>query len=410
MTKLSAVVVVDPISSACYYGAEIQKHGYLSIALISVKRLSEAVRRLQNLNEFESIVYADDLDEAMQALSRYSIRAVIPGSDVGIKFSDALSSMYGLLGNPVESSQARLNKLELKEKLIAAGVSATWARGVRLEELKIDTFKKNDYPLVVKPAQGTGSRNVKVCRNHRELYAAVQAVEKDREIQSDGEFYTLVEKYLAGDEYFVVTANCGLSGHKVMLCFAKYEKVEADGNPSIYKNIRSLSLNDSRALLAFSYASEVNSALEFFWGINDIELKIGSNGPLIIEQNGRLPGANVPRLIEACSGVNCYELNIDVYLGGFSRAFESVEFSRHFCICCLICNVSGVVKNISGLEKVEGLDSFYMLELSVVEGEIVGRTRDFLSSWGMVYLVHESQEVLARDSDFVHKTLALICD
>ncbi|MNF08507.1 hypothetical protein D3C80_2089470 [compost metagenome] len=51
-----------------------------------------------------------------------------------------------------------------------------------------------------------------------------------------------------------------------------------------------------------------------------------------------------------------------------------------------------------------------MLELSVAEGEVVGRTRDLLSSWGMVYLVHESQEVLARDSDFVHKTLALICD
>lgn len=410
MSKLLAVVVVDPISSGQYYGGEIQRSGYLSIALISVKKLSEAVRHLQKLNEFECIIYAEGVEEAVQALSRFNVRAVIPGSDIGTRLSDALGTRFGLISNRLESSPVRFNKRELKKQLLAKGVAATKSWGIRLEKLDTDPCPQFEYPLVVKPAQGTGSRNVKICRNYSDLYAAVQAVQRNKEAQTEEERCALVEQYLEGDEYFVVTANCGMSGYKRMLCFAIYEKLEVNGNPSIYKNIRSLPLDDKRGAVAFSYVSMVNDAIEFVWGVNDVELKLGSDGPLIIEQNGRLPGANVPRLIEVCSGVNCYSLSLDIYLGLPLGDTKSVAFSKHFCICCLICDVSGVVKDISGLDLVKSLESFYMMELYVSEGCFVEQTRDFLSSWGMVYLVHESRDVLTEDSESVHRFLKLNYD
>ncbi|MFV3288683.1 hypothetical protein ACNFBR_08095 [Pseudomonas sp. NY11955] len=158
---------------------------------------------------------------------------------------------------------------------------------------------------------------------------------------------------------------------------------------------------------AFNYVEKVNEALGVWYGINDVELKISPDRVCIIEQNGRMPGALVPKMIEACTDINCYDLALDIYLGRISQPVHQVVFKKHFCICCLISNESGVVFNVEGVEEVRGLASFHMMNLYATAGEHVEMTSDFLSSWGVVYLVHENLEILKSDSEFVHEKLCL---
>ncbi|BBH45426.1 ATP-grasp domain-containing protein [Pseudomonas sp. KU43P] len=405
--RRSAIVIVDPVSSARHYGSEIRSKGLIGVALISVAKLSEGLRRLQDLSGFEVVVYAGSFELAVCRLAEYEICAVIPGSDLGLGLSDMLNYHYGLVGNPVISLKSRMCKLELKKTLEYKNVPATHSIEVSLKSIERSQDQNFNFPLVVKPSQGTGSKNVKVCKNLAELSLAISNIEGNHDFHVDGEVVALAEEYIEGIEYFVVTANLGKNENKIFLCFAKYEKIECSGNLSIYKNIMSLPLSGDNAQLAFSYACDVNEAIELDYGINDIELKIGPKGVLIIEQNGRLPGADVPRMIELCSGFNCYDFNLDIYLGKKFQHTATPRFNKHFCICCLISTAPGEVKSISGVELVSQLSSFNSMNLFVSTGQRVEVTRDFLSSWGMVYLVHENRELLAEHAELVHQLLRL---
>jgi hypothetical protein len=115
----------------------------------------------------------------------------------------------------------------------------------------------------------------------------------------------------------------------------------------------------------------------------------------------------VPSLIELCTGLNCYDLNIDIYLGHAPLTLAVPHYDKHFCICCLISEQSGTVTGIEGITLIEELDSFHELGFFVEKGEAIKATRDFLSAWGFVYLIHKDPEVLRRHSDTVHERLKL---
>ncbi|MGE8060435.1 ATP-grasp domain-containing protein [Pseudomonas sp. NPDC089547] len=407
MTDSNVIVVVDPVSSAVYFGNAIQAKGYRAVALISVKKLSASLKRLQDLKEFQHIVYAEDLDSAIELLSRLRVCAVVPGSDLGVCLADKISNYYGLVGNLIETSLSRTDKGSQKATLIRKGVAVGWGIEMEASDDKRETLKLLKYPVVVKPCRGTGSRNVKMCTNISEVDESISNIRNNAEARGDEERKVLVEEYLGGEEYFAVTANYGISGDKQLICFAVYEKITRGRSPSVYKNIRSLPLDDGRAQFAFRYVKAVNAALDFAYGINDVELKIGLRGPLMIEQNGRVPGALVPKLIGLCTGVDCYQLALDIYLGEKVTPISSLVFQRHFCICCLISERSGVVEKINGLEEVQNLKSFNMMSLHVDVGDHVDLTLDFLSSWGMVFLVHDDLDVLQAESEVVHEKLSL---
>lgn len=397
------------MSSAVHYGKAIQARGYRAVALISVKELSVGLRRLQNLGEFQHIVYAENLSSAVAMLSRLNICAVVPGSDIGVSLADELSAYYGLVGNSTDTSLLRVDKALQKSALIRNGISVAWGLEVGLHGIAQKELKCLKYPVVVKPCRGTGGRNVRFCRSFDEVEESISNIRNNHEARGDEDRKALVEEYLSGEEYFVVTANFGRAESKQLLCFAVYEKLMRQGSPSVYKNIRSLPLHEHKAELAFSYVKTVNDALDVIFGINDVELKIGQNGPLMIEQNGRMPGALVPKLIGVCAGVDCYQLALDIYLGDRSVHIGHLEFKRHFCVCCLVSEDSGIIAEIHGLEMVKSLESFHMMNLHVAVGDHVEVTQDFLSSWGMVYLVHDSFEVLQAESELVHKSLFLQC-
>lgn len=402
-----SIVVIDPVSSARRYGLEISKKGFHSIALTTRDRFPGMLHRLHCCEGFSDVIKAYDFDEAVEKLRSLNVQAIIPGSDSALKITDRLAQHFALVGNPLKTQQARANKFAMKQQLKLRGVPATQSTLLSLDQMIKGELLTLDFPTVVKPSQGTGSKNVKVCHSRGEIYKALAAIESANDGHVDEERGALIEEFIEGPEFFIATANFGKDKQKRLLCFAEYEKISVDNNPSIYKNIRSLPPLSEKATEAFAYIRRVNEALEVDFGINDVEFKINDKGHFIVEQNGRLPGANVPSLIEACTGINCYDLNLDIFLGRTAVELPEVDYKKHFCICCLINTRPGEIKSISGLAAVSRLSSLHEVNLLVKEGEYIQDTRDFLSTWGFVYLIHENPEVLAIHSRIVHDTLRL---
>lgn len=406
-TSRGSIVVIDPVSSARRYGTEIRKKGYKSIALITRNKFPGQLHRLHSVEGFDEVIHIIDGSTASRALRTQNVKAVIPGSDSALKISDRLAEELSVRGNASESYRVRVNKFEMKQCLLAKGVTATRSYEISLDSLSSGVPIEPSFPVVVKPSQGTGSKNVKICESRSDIYKVLAAIESTNDSYIQEERLALVEEYIHGQEYFIATANLGRQGSKKILCMAKYEKVQVGKSPSVYKNIRSIPPVGLIADRAFQYIKEINSALEFDVGINDVEFKINSNGHFIIEQNGRLPGANVPSLIELCTGINCYELNIDIYLGKGTACTLPPKYNKHFCICCLISDSSGTLHTIEGLAEIEKLSSFQSANLLVKPGETVEATQDFLSTWGFVYLIHESSEILEQHAKIVHESLVM---
>lgn len=405
-TPRETVVVVDPISSGRRYGQDIRHKGYQALALVTRKQFPGRLHKLHGVDGFDEVVYVESLEQAKVSMAGREVNAVIPGSDSALRISDRLAAHLGLVGNPVHTCKARMNKLEMKRRLQHEGVPVMPAFRLSMDELAEGRDPGVAFPVVVKPIQGTGAKNVKVCESRSDMYKALAAIESDVEPGVQEEAHALVEAYVEGPEYFIVTANLGAAGRQI-LCFAEYEKIQIGAHPSVYRNIRSISPVSDQARQAFAYISQVNSAIEANIGINDIEFKINPSGHFIIEQNGRLPGANVPSLIELCTGLNCYDLNIDIYLGHAPLTLAIPHYDKHFCICCLISEQSGTVTGFEGIKLVEALDSFHELGFLVEKGEVIEATRDFLSTWGFVYLIHKDPEVLRKHAETVHERLKL---
>ncbi|MBK5004975.1 ATP-grasp domain-containing protein [Pseudomonas sp. S60] len=400
------VVVVDPISSGRRYGQDIRRKGYHAMALVTCSRFPGRLQRLHSVSEFDEVVHIESLEQAKACMADKAVIAVIPGSDSALRICDRLAAHFGVVGNPLETCMARLNKFEMKRRLHQEGVPVTSSLRLSMDVLINGHNPVIAFPVVVKPSQGTGAKNVKVCHSNRDLYKAISTIESNGETSWEEEKHTLVEAFVEGPEYFIVTANLGAAGRQI-LCFAEYEKIQIDGYPSIYRTIRSLSPISVQAQQAFTYVMQVNSAIEANFGINDVEFKFNSAGHFIIEQNGRMPGANVPSLIELCTGLNCYDLNIDIHLGQAPLNLPVPCYNKHFCICCLISEQSGAVTGFEGVTLIEQLESFHELSFLVEVGEVIEVTRDFLSSWGVVYLIHEDCEVLRREAEIVHERLKL---
>ncbi|WP_342654634.1 ATP-grasp domain-containing protein [Pseudomonas sp. F3-2] len=401
-----SIVVIDPVSSARRYGVEIRKKGYKSIALITRKQYPGQLQRLHSVEGFDEVIHVNGGATASKVLLTQNVKAVIPGSDSALKFCDQIAKELSVRGNPTESYRARVNKLEMKKRLIAKGVPATQSYEISLDSLSSGLPIELPFPVVVKPSQGTGSKNVKICDSRSDIYKALAAIESTNDSYNSDEKLALVEEFIHGQEYFIATANLGNAASKKILCMAKYEKIQIGNSPSVYKNIRSIPPIGPVAERAFEYIRSINAALDFNVGINDVEFKINQAGHFVIEQNGRLPGANVPSLIELCTGINCYDLNLDLYLGNTTLDI-SAEYTKHFCICCLISNSNGVLKEIDGVPEIEKLSSFHSASLLVAPGDKVDATMDFLSTWGFVYLVHEDPETLNIHAETVHALMKM---
>jgi biotin carboxylase len=295
----------------------------------------------------------------------------------------------------------------MRNQLISLRVSTIAAYPISLDSLASGMPIPIPFPLVVKPSYGTGSKNVAVCKDTGDLYKSLARIESTDSSYLDKERLAHVEEFIDGAEYFIVTLNSGPSSARQMLCVGSYEKVKNFAETYVYRTIKSVSTSCAIAVKAFAHASEVNAAIGMDVGINDIEFKVGEKGLHIIEQNGRLPGANVPALIELCTGHNCYRLNLDVYLGRGRAVGGPLSYIKHFSICCMIAEERGTLASVKGLSFVMKLQSYHSHSLLVQPGDEVNLTEDFLSAWGFVYLVHPDPQVLAQESELVHKYLVL---
>lgn len=196
------------------------------------------------------------------------------------------------------------DKAMMRDRLTKAGLRRPEYASVADPRAARAWAKRAGFPVVVKPADGTGSIGVRRVSSPTEVEEAAAVA-----IRNSYSARCVIEKELDGPEYSVESVSWGDGRVHTYGITAK----QLGRHPFFVEHGHihpaSLSSIDSDGIVA-----EVHRALDAFGmttGASHAEVIVTDEGPTIVEIAGRLGGDFIPRLVWEATGVNLFleELN-----------------------------------------------------------------------------------------------------
>lgn len=223
-----------------------------------------------------------------------SVRAVLSFTEMGSLPAAMLSEALGLPSVPVRAVVRARNKL-LMRRVLAATVPGP-AFGV----VGADAPADKDFPLIVKPAEGTGSQGI----------AYVETAEEYRD-RADELTGALWEQFLRGEEFSVEAVSYD-GDHRILGVTAK----ATTGQPHFVETG-----HEVPALLAPETERAVTECvrhcldtLEITLGASHTEVMVSDGRAFVIETHTRAGGDRIPLLTRLVSGADQYELAVRAVL------------------------------------------------------------------------------------------------
>lgn len=256
------------------------------------------------------VLNTDSTEDMYQYLKNINnLQAIFSTSEYYIGLASRLAKDFGLLSNSSEAINLCRNKYLLAKKLKKHNINCP-------ETIKIDSADeinsiKNNlcFPVVVKPAKGSGSVGVKLCFNKQEVFEQAKLLFNDQSLKSD---YVVIQEYIAGEEYSVET----LSSDKKINIIGITKKYL--GDPPFFLEVghdfpAQLSKEMSRKVEELIFNSL--NKLELLFGPAHTEIKIKNDIPYIIEINPRLAGGMIPEIIKQAIGIDLITQTINLLIG-----------------------------------------------------------------------------------------------
>jgi argininosuccinate lyase len=343
------------------------------------------------------VLQVDTSDEpGLRALlepRRAEISALTTSSEYFVASAGRLARILGLPAPPVEAVEICRNKGQLARFLAAADVRVPASRVVR-SELEVErAVDELGLPVVVKPVSGSGSVSVRradTLEQARSLVAALLAVRvNERGMPVPDE--VLLQELVAGREYSVEAVGTHivgvtskhLGGPDGSFVEAGHD-YPARGPLSEIEAVQSLC---RRAL----------QALQFTAGATHTEIKVGRDGPAVIEVNPRLAGGFIPELVRLATGVDLLEATLSVALG--QPAELQPQRQGHASIRFLMPEREGVLDELAGLPEARRMPLVSEVSAYRQPGSALSWRGDFRDRVGHVIAVGDDPELTARAAE-----------
>ncbi len=377
----------------------VQQQGYKTILLrkeISFDEIFDVDVPIEmDLNNEEVV-----LEKCLELANQLDIISVFTMNEyrmpLASKISEALQLTYQL---PYEASLRCRNKKLARQKLNEAGVGEVQYRLVTSESDLESELQGMDFPLIVKPSNDSGSKNVYLCKSESEISTAIKhIVQSEKNIVGQSlDADIMIEEFLDGPEFSIesVTVNgqttvIGIT-KKLVTPYPLSIEVGHDFPANLHANeekeIREL-VEESLAVLGVDFA------------VTHTEVKLTNKGPRIVEVNARPGGDEIPHLVKAVTGIDLKSLAFLVTLG---RGIDSLDLSSSTVpsasIRFLLANQEG---NVSFNEQFQ---SAYIKEQKwyVKNGESVKRTESNFDRLGYFIVYGDEQNLSSSKVDSIEK-------
>jgi predicted ATP-grasp superfamily ATP-dependent carboligase len=288
-------VVIDPYSTGCCVAQEIQKRGYLLVAVwttgFSEEMKTHVPARCGRMDYFAEIDQAESLEETKTRLEKatngHKIFCCFAGGEAGVDFADALSEYLGLRTNGTEIENRR-DKYVQQELIRQAGLRAVrQAGGTRFSEVE-NFLTTESYPVVLKPTESAGSDGVKLCHAFCDAQEHFETLMNSQMVNGGDCPAVLCQEFLKGDEY--VVDHVSRDGvHKTVMIWV-YDKRKANGGDFVYFGMKPVDPSTEVSKILINYTRRTLDVLGIKNGPSHSEIMMTSEGPCLVEVNCRAHG------------------------------------------------------------------------------------------------------------------------
>ena len=276
-------------------------------------------------------------------------------------------------------------------------------------DFSTDDFDKIKFPVIVKPAQSSGSRGISVCNNEIELRKGIQKASG-----SSRNAEILVEKYIIGEnigvyinvqngfvslsaiaDKFMLNFNDGTSPKPVAHIFPSkrlgdyYQKLHL----KIVKLCEELNIQNGRMGLLTIFVDN-----EFY----------------VVEPSYRLIGTREFVIVAHENKINHLEMLINYSLTGTFegydvKRYDNPQFDRKYCVLTML-SKDGKISKICGLEKIRNLPKVIDVHVYYSNGDEIKAKGTIDIAFARIYIVGNSFTDLITSINTVQNSLVVLND
>ncbi|RAL21399.1 ATP-grasp domain-containing protein [Thermoflavimicrobium daqui] len=382
MTKKLMFVEANTTGTGILAIGKAQELGYEAIFL------TQKASRYDGLSSFKCRVIETDtnsMDALKLCISKENINeiaGILTTSDYYLETVAELVQLFGLRGNSPQTIAICRNKALFREKL----------RIEKLLQPKFKTIRSIDdldavrgsvsLPCVVKPADDSGSNNVRFCSSWEEVELLTSKIlEKKLNARGQKTVQTvLLEEYIEGSEYSVEMFSWEGNSY----CIGITEK-RLTGFPYFVESGH-IFPTQLPADVQQEIISTVKRALQMVdlqFGASHSEVKWTPNGCLIIEVNARLAGGMIPELIRYSTGMDLLKYQI-LCAAGVAPEWDANIRHRFAGIQFLTAKESGRLNCVDNMEEVKRLPGIQELVVKAQIGQVVQPPENFSHRLGNI--------------------------
>jgi argininosuccinate lyase len=314
---------------------------------------------------------------ACRMLADDGLRGVTSSSEYFAASAALAASELGLPAPDAAAVTRCRQKDQQRAALASAGVPGPAFQVATSGAAAVSAAEQIGWPVVIKPIAGSGSVGVRRCGGPDEVQGWV------RELNQRGDDRVLIEGYLDGPEFSieifdgavvgVVAKYLGPAPYFVEIghdCPAPVDEPDRDAlERAAVRAVRALGLG---------------------WGAAHVELRMTTDGPMIVEVNPRLAGGMIPTLIALTKGIDLVDAVVARASGQRPSPPRLSHSHSHAAIRFLVADSGGTVTAASGPTAARALPLGCHAVLTVAAGDTVEITHSFRDRLGYVITTGES--------------------
>ncbi len=310
------------------------------------------------------------------------IAAILSFIDPYVHVAAQLSKEFDITAVSPEPLAKMEDKLSTRELLKELSVSPYFAR-IEKEEAWKETVDKQttSFPLIVKTPVSTGSKDVLLVKNKKQLIRSINNFFKK------GNKDVLLEEYLEGPQYLIEA--CVYKGQVQIIAVIEQEITFSErfivtgycllGNmdetfyDELYKTVCMI-------LDRFNLKN----------GSCHLEMRLVNNQWKLIEINPRISGGAMNRIIEIGTGINLVEETIKIFLGqepNFERKYSKFVFAQY-----LISDATGKLLKVTGKNRCSRVPGVEEVFIKPKKGKILHPPLSMGDRYGYVLAASDDKE------------------
>lgn len=390
----------------------VRKAKKLGLTVLLLQHPSKLTAEQETLADVMRVVDYTDWEQAEPVVRELArdpgFRVALSLTEPGLEPAGRVNDMFGLGGTSLAVAHRIRDKWEMRRHLGEQGVRTVAAQRVT-DRASLEAFLAEHGPFIVKPVDGTASFGIFLVRQAGDVdrvWAQVRDLQGRRTDRGSTLFFIddfLMEQYVDGPEFSVESFS--FAGRHVIV--AVTEKFVAPGFAELGHVVPARIPRRQWDDIS-EYVVQFLDAIGIRDGVCHTELRVGPDGPVVIEGHNRIGGDAIPDLVRGVYGLDLSTYALAWPFGLVEELPEAPQ-PRGAGSSRFLISEPGRVESVEGVEAAAALPDVLEVRVTAHPGDAVRELHDNWDRLGLV-AVHapDPDAAIRRGAEVLRETVRVL--